>query len=64
MSKILERKLINIVRRTVVESIQEAFNDPDYGLELTTQARRRLTIYRNKKKRISVPFEEVARRFA
>jgi len=44
------RKLNNLIRQTVIETVREVFNDPDYGLPLTPQTIRRLKKSTNSKK--------------
>ena len=44
MTKIMLRnkKLNSLIRQTIIETIREIFNDPDYGLPLTSQTILRL----------------------
>ena len=37
-----DKKLNNLVRQTIIETIREIFNDPDYGLPLSIQTIGRL----------------------
>ena len=41
MSK-AENEIVKVVRRTILESIQEVFADPDKGLELKEAIKKRL----------------------
>jgi hypothetical protein len=41
MSKI-EHEMVKVVKKTILESIQEVFADPDHGLELRESVKRRL----------------------
>lgn len=42
MAQVSEKQISKIIRRTVVESVRDVLSDPDYGLELTAAAKRRL----------------------
>ncbi|MDP2950997.1 MAG: hypothetical protein Q8N55_01290 [bacterium] len=48
-----------LVRRTVVEVVQEILADPDFGLALTEKVKTRL---RNKPKRI-ISFEQIKKKY-
>ena len=61
MTKTLERKLVMTVRRAVAESVHAVLSDPDYGLELTSAVRSRLTRYRRKKAHRTTSLSEVRR---
>lgn len=39
---IQQRQLQSLVRRTIIESVQGIFADPDFGLKLSTQATKQL----------------------
>ena len=59
MTKTLEKRIINTVRRAVAESVHSVFSDPDYGLELTPQASRRLANYRRTRKPATISLEKI-----
>jgi signal recognition particle GTPase len=42
---IKEKEIKNLVRKTVIQSLQEILNDPDYGLEITENLQSRLKKY-------------------
>ena len=46
----------------IVESIYEVLNDPDRGLDLTEETKRRLRAAKNKKLK-TVPLSEVKRKY-
>ena len=64
MIQTLERKIINTVRRAVAESVQEVLSDPDYELELTRTAQKRLARFRRIKKHSTLSLGEVKQRFS
>jgi len=37
-----QRQLQSLVRRTIIESVQEIFADPDFGLKLSSQTMKQL----------------------
>jgi hypothetical protein len=39
---IQQRQLRSIVRQTIIESVQEIFADPDFGMKLSSQTTRQL----------------------
>ena len=43
-----EKQISNIIRKTIVESIQGVLTDPDYGLEIREDVVKRLKKYRAK----------------
>ncbi len=51
-------KINNLIRKTILEAVQEIFSDPDRGLELQDWVKRRL----GKPARNLVDFKEVVRR--
>jgi hypothetical protein len=61
---IVQTQQINrFIRQAVVETIREIFNDPDYGLPLTSQAIRRLKkSVRSKKAGRIVEFDEILKK--
>lgn len=59
MTKTLEKRIINTVRRAVAESVYSVFSDPDYGLELNTQISRRLASYRHARKPATISLEKI-----
>lgn len=61
MAKLISRnkKLNNLIRQTIIETIQEVLRDPDYGLELCEWVKRRL----RKRPKILIPFEEIKEKY-
>ena len=61
MAKITTRdkKLNALIRKTVIETIQEILADPDFGLELREWVKKRL---RKKPKKL-IPFEEIRKKY-
>jgi len=55
----LNKKINNLIRKTVIETIQEILADPDFGLELKEWIKKRL---RKKPKRL-IPFEEIKKKY-
>ena len=45
MTEVIDDKLINIVRKTLLESLQGILTDPEQGLELRTEIKHRLKKY-------------------
>lgn len=54
-------KLNNLIRRQVISILREFLDDPDFGLELTEYAKKKLERSLSSKKRI--PLEEVLQRY-
>ena len=54
-----DRKINNLIKKTVIETLREVFQDPDYGLELQDWVKRRL----KKSYKALVPFAEIKRRY-
>ena len=50
------------LRALVAETVHEVLNDPDFGMELTTSARKKLLASMDKKQKM-VPWEEVRRKY-
>ena len=61
MAKITARdkKLNNLIRKTVIETIQEILKDADFGLELQEWVKKRL---RKRPKKL-IPFEEIKKQY-
>lgn len=59
------RKLNNLIRQTVIETIREIFNDPDYGLPLTIETVRRLKkSIKSKKAGRLISLEEILKKYS
>jgi len=59
------KKLNNLIRQTIIETIQRIFNDPDYGLPLTPQTIRRLRkSIKSKKSGRVIDFEEIFKKYS
>lgn len=50
MSKAIEKRIEKVVRKTVLETVQGIFNDPDASLELKESVKKRLAKHRTGKK--------------
>ncbi|MFH1582604.1 MAG: hypothetical protein ABIA08_02505 [bacterium] len=60
-----DKKLNNLVRQTIIETIREIFNDPDYGLPLTSRTIQRLKkSMKSKKAGRVINFEEVLKQYS
>jgi hypothetical protein len=60
-----ERKLNNLIRQTVIETVREIFNDPDYGLPLTPETIRRLKkSIKSKRAGRVVALEEILKKYS
>ena len=61
MAQILlpEKKINNLIRQTIIETIQEVFRDPDFGLELRESVKKRL----RKQPKILIPFAEIKKKY-
>lgn len=67
MAKTITRnkKLNNLIRQTIIETIREIFNDPDYGLPLTPQTIKRLKkSIKSKKAGQLIDFEEILKKYS
>ena len=53
------KKLNNLIRQTIVETIQDVLRDPDYGLELREWVKKRL----RKRPKALIPFEEIKKKY-
>jgi len=53
------KKINNLIRKTVVETIQEVLRDPDFSLELQEWVKKRL----RKRTRKLIPFEEIKEKY-
>jgi|GEM_PF-1419386 len=52
---ILNRKINNLIRKTIIETVQEILRDPDFGLELQEWVKKRL----RERPRKLIPFEKI-----
>jgi predicted nucleic-acid-binding protein len=57
--KIEEKKLKDLIRQTVIETLQTILRDPDFGLELQDWVKKRLRRYPKK----LIPFEEIKKKY-
>lgn len=53
------KKLNNLIRQTIIETIQEVLRDPDYGLELREWVKKRL----RKRPKVLIPFEKIKKKY-
>ena len=56
---IKDKKLNNLIRQRVIETIQELLRDPDFGLELQDWVKERL----RKKPDRFIPFKEIKKKY-
>ncbi len=60
-----DRKLNNLIRRTVIETVRDIFNDPDYGLPLNPETIRRLKkSVKSKKAGRVISFEDILKKYS
>jgi hypothetical protein len=58
---VLPKKLNREVKHYVVRAVNEALSDPDFGLELSKEAQKRLhEVVKSKK---SIPFSEIKKKY-
>ena len=60
---IKEKEIQNLVRKTVIESLQEILNDPDYGLEITKNLQSRLKKYSKNPSKKLISLNEIKERY-
>lgn len=58
-----DKKLVATIRQVVFESVYEAINDPDRGLVLRPEVKKRLRAYRDSKNKKLISFAEVKRKY-
>jgi len=59
------KKLNNLIRQTVIETVRDIFHDPDYGSPLTPQTIRRLKkSVQSKKAGRVISFEEILKKYS
>jgi len=58
-TEIKNKRINNFIKKTVIETIQEILEDPDFGLELREWVKKRL---RKKPKKL-IPFEEIKKKY-
>ena len=61
MAALKEQKLEMATRTLIAETVREILEDPDFGLELSERAKRRLSQSRHSKK--TVPLSEIKRKY-
>lgn len=64
MSEAVNNKLINIIRKTVLESVQGVLTDPDNGLKLKPLIKRRLKKASLSKNIRSFSLREIKKKYA
>ena len=57
-----DKMLLTTIRQAVFESVHEALNDPDLGLELRPEVKKRLLLYRKNKNRKLIPLAEIKKK--
>jgi len=58
-----DRRIISLVRMTVAESVRQVLADPDFGLELTENFKKRLLRYENTKRRRTISLNQIKRKY-
>lgn len=58
-TKLQDGKINNLIRKTIIETINAVFRDPDYGLKLQDWVKKRL----KKTPKHLIPFEVVKKRY-
>ena len=58
----IPKNLTNEIKSFVVQAIEEVLSDPDFGLELSEKAKKRLGYARISKKK-NIPFSEIKRKY-
>jgi uncharacterized protein YpbB len=58
-TEIKNKRINNFIKKTVIETIQEILEDPDFGLELREWVKKRL---RKKPKKL-IPYEEIKKKY-
>lgn len=58
----IPKKLIVEIKSFIVRAIEEVLNDPDFGLELTERAKRRLRQATGSKRK-NIPFSEIKKSY-
>lgn len=53
------KKLNNLIRQTIIETVQEVLRDPDYGLDLRNWVKKRL----KKRPKTLIPFAEIKKKY-
>ena len=56
-----EKQIYNLVRKQIIEVLQEFLNDPDFGSQLTEYARKKIKRSMASKKRI--PLDDILRKY-
>ena len=64
MNGITSDKLIDIIRKTLLESLQDILTDPEQGLELRPEIKRRLKKYSLAKSFRSHSLSEIKKKYA
>ncbi|MFA6273265.1 MAG: hypothetical protein WC673_02110 [Candidatus Paceibacterota bacterium] len=64
MNGVTSDNLVNIIRKTLLESLQGILTDPDQGLELRPEIKRRLKKYSLAKSFRSHPLSEIKKKYA
>ena len=60
---IKKKEIQNLVRKTVIQSLQEILNDPDYGLEITKNLQGRLKKYSKNPSKKLISLNEIKERY-
>ena len=47
----------------IMRAVQEVLNDPDFGLELTARAKKRLREAQKSKTQRTIPFEDIKKKY-
>lgn len=59
-----EREIKNLIRRTIIESIQDILTDPDYGMKLRKSIVQRLERYSKETPKQMTSLDDIKKRYA
>lgn len=59
---IQEKKIQNLIKRTIIESVQGVLTDPDYGIGVRKEVAERLNKYSKKTSKKPISLAEIRRK--
>ena len=62
MPTLLSLKNINSLKPLIIQAVEEVLGDPDFGLELTDKAKRRLRVAK-KQNGVTIPLSQIKNRY-
>ena len=63
MPTLFSPKNINLLKPLIIQAVEEVLGDPDFGLELTEKAKKRLRANNKKRDNITVPFSQIKSKY-